>query len=178
MKDEYLEMRRRYEPETAKLLIVAESPPEGGKYFYNPNGLTSEPLFAEIMRQLGLLPATKHDGLLNLQRSGWVLVDATYEPVNQYASRQRNQIIERDYPKLREDLAQLTPDRSAPVILLKANVCRLLQNKLVSDHFNMLNHGIVIPFPSNGHQVRFRGPFRTALESTGMPAGTAVAARF
>jgi hypothetical protein len=172
MKDEYLEMRRRYEPETAKLLIVAESPPEGGKYFYNPNGLTSEPLFAEIMRQLGLLPATKHDGLLNLQRSGWVLVDATYEPVNQHGSKPiRNEIIERDYPKLCEDLAQLTPDRSAPVVLVKANVCELLEVRLLHDGFKVLNRGVVIPFPAYRHVVRFRELFRAALESAGIRAG-------
>jgi hypothetical protein len=169
MRNHYLEMRGRYEPANVKLLIVAESPPEGGKYFYNPSGRKTEPLFAAIMEQLGLFFADKHDGLLNLQRSGWVLVDATYEPVNQHGSKPiRNQIIERDYPKLCEDLARLTPDRSAPVVLLKANVCELLEIRLMHDGFKVLNRGAKIPFPANGHQVRFREPFRVALETAGI----------
>jgi hypothetical protein len=165
----YLALRRPYEPETVKLLIVAESPPNSGKYFYNREGRVTEPLFAAIMGQLGLPCATKHEGLLNLQRSGWILIDATYEPVDQYgAAPIRNQIIERDYPLLLEDLAGLCPDRSAPVVLIKANVCELLEVRLLHDGFKVLNRGVKIPFPANGHQVRFRQPFRAALESAGI----------
>jgi hypothetical protein len=171
MRDEYLEMRRRYEPETAKLLIVAESPPEGGKYFYNPNGRPTEPLFAAIMGQLGLSGGNKHDGLLNLKRSGSALVDATYETVNRYTLGERNRIIIRDYPLLCDDLVRLTRDRSAPLVLIKVNVCELLEDRLKNDGFNVLNRGVKIPFPANGHQVRFRKPFRVALESAGICAG-------
>jgi hypothetical protein len=54
------------------------------------------------MRQLRLSPLTKEDGLGEFQRRGWVLVDATYEPVNKLtASGRRNGVIERDYPLLR-----------------------------------------------------------------------------
>jgi hypothetical protein len=116
------------------------------------------------MREVGLPFADKYDGLLNLKRSGWVLVDATYEPVNQHGSKPiRNEIIERDYPKLCEDLAQLSPDRSVPVVLIKANVCELLEVRLMHDGFKVLNRGVRIPFPANGHQIRFREPFRAAL---------------
>src|SRR5262249_33413964 len=139
-RSEYLAFRRLYQPENVRLLIVAESPPIGGKYFYNRDGRITEPLFAAILGQLGLPYPTKHDGLLNLQQRGWILVDATYEPVDQHGSAPiRNQIIERDYPHLRDDLAALTPDRSAPVVLIKANVCRLLQDRLACDGFNVLN---------------------------------------
>jgi hypothetical protein len=107
---DYLALRRVYEPETVTLLVVAESPPQNGKYFYNPQGRATEPLFAAMMGQLGLPYATKHEGLLNLRQCGWMLIDATYEPVDQHgASPIRNQIIERDYPQLRDDLARLTP---------------------------------------------------------------------
>jgi hypothetical protein len=94
---------------------------------------------------------------------------ATYEPVDQYEPAPiRNQIIERDYPLLRDDLGRLTPDRSAPVVLIKVNICELLEVRLMHDGFNVLNRGVKIPFPANGHQVRFRAPFRAALESAGI----------
>jgi hypothetical protein len=76
----YLDFRRPYEPDVVKLVIVAESPPASGRYFYNPAGSVGEPLFAAIMKQLQLSPTSKEAGLREFKRSGWVLVDATYEP--------------------------------------------------------------------------------------------------
>ena len=147
-RSEYLALRRPYEPETVKLIVVAESPPRSGKYFYNREGQQTEPLFAAMMGQLGLPYTTKHEGLLNFQQCGWILVDATYEPVDQHGDAPiRNQIIERDYPQLLHDLKALSPNSSAPVVLIKANVCRLLQDRLAREGFNVLNRGDVVFFP-------------------------------
>ncbi len=41
------------------------------------------------------------------------------------------------------------------IILVKANICRLLEPRLLSRGFNVQNHGIIIPFPSTGHQKKF-----------------------
>jgi hypothetical protein len=126
-RDTYLSMRRRYEPDVVRLAIVAESPPVSGRYFYNPAGDTSEPLFSALMRQLPFSPASKEIGLREFKRRGWVLVDATYEPVNLPKGSKRDKVIARDYHLLRDDLARLSPDRSVPLILIKKNVCRLLR---------------------------------------------------
>jgi hypothetical protein len=48
-RDYYFSFRRKYEPEQLNLVIVAESPPVSGLYFYNPLGKISEPLFAAFM---------------------------------------------------------------------------------------------------------------------------------
>jgi hypothetical protein len=104
-RNEYLALRRRYEPESIRLVIIAESPPASDKYFYKPAGAPSEPLFAALMRELGLSPRTKEEGLCEFQRRGWVLVDATYEPVNKLSESSADRMIERDYPSLRDDLA-------------------------------------------------------------------------
>jgi hypothetical protein len=105
-RSEYLAFRRSFEPESIRLAIVAESPPASGKYFYNPTGSLSEPLFTALMKQLGFSPTTMEGGLREFQQRGWVLVDATYEPVNALRGADRNKVIVRDYPLLRE------PDRS------------------------------------------------------------------
>jgi hypothetical protein len=47
---EYLAFRRDFEPSSTKLVIVAESPPASGKYFYNFAGAVKEPLFAALRR--------------------------------------------------------------------------------------------------------------------------------
>jgi hypothetical protein len=62
-------------------VTIAESPPASGKYFYDPTGATSEWLFAALMKQIGFSPSNKEEGLREFQRRGWILIDATYEPV-------------------------------------------------------------------------------------------------
>jgi hypothetical protein len=167
LRNEYLAFRRPYEPENIRLVIIAESPPAGGKYFYNPEGARSELLFAAMMKQLGLSPTTKEDGLRKFQQCGWVLVDATYEPVNEFIGSKKDRIINRDYPCLLDDLARLTPNRSTPLILIKANVCRILEPKL-KDEFKVLNGGTVIPFPSHGRQPEFHEKFGPLIKSAGI----------
>lgn len=164
-RSEYLSFRRKFEPASVKLVIVAESPPASGKYFYNPAGSISEPLFAAVMLQLGFAPTSKEDGLREFQRRGWVLVDATYEPVNALGGKDRDGVITRDYHLLRDDLAAMLPDRSTPIILMKANVCRLLERVLTNDGFNVLNKGRVVYFPSTGRQKEFHRQFSAILKS-------------
>jgi hypothetical protein len=170
MRSKYLALRSPYEPDNIRLVIVAESPPAGGKYFYNPEGARSEPLFAAMMKQLGLSPTTKEDGLRKFQQCGWVLVDATYEPINKMKpGSKRDGMIDRAYPLLHDDLARLmTPDRLTPLVLIKENVCRILKPKLIQDRFRVLNGGIVIPFPSHGHQPEFHEKFGLIIKSAGI----------
>jgi hypothetical protein len=153
-RNDYLRLRRKYEPEKPRLIIVAESPPASGLYFYNPNGSPTEPLFAALMKRLGVLPLTKDAGLREFQRRGWLLVDATYQPVNKLTNSERDKVITRDYPVLRQDLRQLS-NQPVPIVLVKANVCRLLEPKLVRDNFKVLNRCRIVYFPGHGNQLEF-----------------------
>jgi hypothetical protein len=174
-RNEYLALRGQYEPEKIKLIIIAESPPASGKYFYNPQGLISEALFAALMKQLCFSPVTKEDGLCEFQRRGWVLVDGTYEPVDKLTGPKsnRDKVIARDYPLLRADLARLTPDHSTPLVLIKTNVYRILKSKLMQDGFIVLNHDGAIPFPSTGQQKKFHERFGAILRSVESPTARA-----
>ncbi len=171
-RSEYIDLRRQYQPENIRLVIVAESPPASGLYFYDPKGKPTEPLFAALMKQLcvSARPATKENGLREFKRKGWLLVDATYEPVDGLSAWGRDRVIERDYHLLRDDLATLVHDRSTPLVLIKANVCRVLAPELKRDGFNVVNGGRVIPFPSTGHQAEFHEQFGALLKSAESPA--------
>jgi hypothetical protein len=169
-REHYLRLRREYEPENIRLAIIAESPPASGKYFYDPAGSPKEPLFAAFMLQLGLSPITKEAGLREMKERGWVLVDATYQPVDKLtkdASHDRDRVIARDYLLLLHDLASLMPNRSIPLILIKANVCRTLEPLLLKDGFTVLNGGRAIYFPSHGQQTNFRNQFGAVI--SGLP---------
>jgi hypothetical protein len=161
---EYLYLRRRYKPNKIKLIILAESPPASGKYFYDPEGRITEPLFAALMRQIPVSPKSKEDGLRKFRRRGWLLVDATYEPVNKLKQSSRNAVIDRGYRALRKDLATLMSGRSIPLVLIKKNVCRKLEPKLKEAGFEVLNGGLEIPFPSNSRQPEFHDKFPAILK--------------
>lgn len=163
-RSEYLLARRKFEPQVCTLIIVAESPPASGNYFYDVTGAVSEPLFSAIMLHLKLVPKTKNNGLLELQKKGWVLIDATYEPVNNMENPDRDRVIVRDYPLLREDLQTISPNRSVPIVLIKSNVCKILEPLLLADGFDVLNKHKVVYFPSTGRQKDFQHQFADILE--------------
>ena len=165
-RNEYLAFRRKFEPETIRLVIVAESPPKSGLYFYNPTGKMSEPLLAAMMRYFSYKPSSKEDGLREFQRRGWLLVDATYEPVDGLDEKGRNAIILRDYPQLCADLKAVV-EKDTPIVLIKANVCRLLEHKLIEDGFTVINAGTEVYFPSSGQQGRFREQFGSIMKLLG-----------
>ena len=163
-RDYYLSFRRQYGPDPITLVIVAElPPPSSGKYFYDATGTVNEPLFAALMLQLRFAPTSKKTGLRKFQKRGWVLVDATYEPVN-VGGKDPDRVITRDYHLLRDDLAAMLPTQSIPIVLVKANVCRLLEPKLTQDGFHVLNHGRVVYFPSTGRQKDFQRQFSKILK--------------
>jgi hypothetical protein len=67
---------------------------------------------------------------------------------------------------LRDDLVSLMPNQSTPVVLIKANVCRILEPLLSKDGFRVLNGGEAIYFPSNGRQTDFKKQFRAVVQSS------------
>jgi hypothetical protein len=168
----YIALRRRYQPVPIRLIIIAESPPDSGKYFYNPEGSRGEVLFREMMKLINVTCTSKDEGLRQFQKAGLFLADATYTPVNkgyEGDDEQRNNVILRDYPLLREDLLELTPDRSVPLILIKVNVVVVLEARLKADGFRVLNDGIRVPFPFPGkHLPKFHELFEEILRRGGI----------
>jgi hypothetical protein len=167
----YHNLRRGYQPEDLNLLIVAESPPASGLYFYNPDGKRSEPIFAAFMKQLGIVPLTKATGLEEMQRRGWLLIDAIYEPVDERFKGQdyeRNEFLRTGYPLLKEDILSLNGDKRVPIVLIKSNICDVFERLLVADGFTVLNRGARIPLPMYKYVPDFHRLFKEALTAAGL----------
>lgn len=155
-KQYYVDLREVYRPRRLRHIFVMESPPCSGKYFYDENGRTGEPLFVAMMKMMGRAPNDKREGLLWFKDCGYLLMDATYQPVNKGLSdRRRSQMILDDFNALVEDLLVVNPRKKTPLILVKANICRLLAPRLVEAGFDVLNNGAVLPFPASGQQNVF-----------------------
>ena len=145
-----------------------------GLYFYSPEGKVTEPLFAAMMRHLHFRPASKDAGLRAFKDQGWVLVDATYTPVNRDADR--DQVLRRDFDLLCADLRELTGGAEIPAVLLKANVCQILEPLLTANGFQVLNRARRVYFPSHGRQKESAQQFEVILKEAGLlplahPAG-------
>ena len=91
------------------------------------------------MEQLGHAPQTKDEGLREMQRRGWVLVDATYEPVDGLGrqNKRRDGIILRDYPLLVATLNKLSPTNASNHFDIR-QMCKLLDGKLTADGFKVI----------------------------------------
>ena len=154
-KDYYIQIRQSFLPKKLRYILVLESPPIAGLYFYDKSGKTSEPLFMEIMKLLKTYPNDKEEGLSYFRDLGFYLVDATYTPVNLLKGKERDATILSDFRSLKEDLKSICDGKPVPVVLVKANICRLLETRLFKEGFNVMNNGVVVPFPSTGQQKRF-----------------------
>jgi len=183
----YLNMRNSYLPKKLKTVFVLESPPISGKYFYNVESRVTEPLFAGMMRLLNFQPESKQEGLRHFAEAGYFLVDATYCPVNKLNKTERDAVILQDFDELVSDLMNLETSKTSKIILVKANVCKLLEPKLQEKGFNVWNNGKVIPFPACGQQTKFLHQAQKVLAANSheeradtsfnaQPAATAVSA--
>jgi hypothetical protein len=125
----------------------------------------SEPLFSAMMKDIiGIKPRSKDEGLREFSSRGFLLIDATYTPVNHdhLSDRERNKRILDDLPVLVDELRGYVGPGTG-VVLVKANVCMLLEPILTAHGFPILNRGRTIPFPSNGRQSEFREAVRQVL---------------
>lgn len=147
-------MRKKYSPIIIRCIIIAESPPQSGKYFYDPFGKVTEPLFSALMQLIKEGPKTKTKGLKAFRNKGFVLVDAVYDPVNNLSGAERKIAILKGLKLLRIDLTRLAKHRKIPLLLIKKNICLLLE-PLLQEKYKILNKGRIVPFPTNGHQKRF-----------------------
>ena len=109
-------------------------------------------------------PRTKDEGLREFASRGYLLIDATYKPVNHahLSNKERNALILADLPTLVEDLRKHA-DPGTRLILAKANICRLFDTTLTGYGFTVLNRGKTVPFPSTGQQNKFRAAIRQVL---------------
>jgi hypothetical protein len=155
-KSHYYNLRTKYQPSCFELVFVLESPPASGKYFYDPDGKITEPLFAAMMKVIKENPTTKKEALTAFAEKGLFIIDATYEPVNHIKNEnERDKAILAGLPELIVDLKNTLPNDRTPLILIKANICRLLRDRLQALDFNVINDDEIIPFPSHNHQSEF-----------------------
>jgi hypothetical protein len=156
--NEFVALRNQYLPKNIKTIFVFESPPAHNGYFYDPSGKSSELLYRSIMKALfDEVPEIKSVGLKMFQDRGFILINPIYEPVNKLSEKLANKKILDNYEEFVQDLLNIIGQKKdTKIILVKANICRLLEGKLLESGFNVINNGVIIPFPMHYHFNSFK----------------------
>ena len=166
----YERARSRYLPKTMRLLMVAESPPSSGGFFYFTWTIGKDHLFRETMKALELWPLTKpmvkgldkRSLLEEFQSRGFFLVDTSPLPVDKLPPLERRRAILREAAKLSTRLKDLNPQA---VAIVKKTVFAPVRDALEKNGLGpkILNSG-PIPFPSHGNQREYRIQLRRLIE--------------
>jgi hypothetical protein len=163
------EARKKYKPKKAKVVFVAEAPPDSlDRFFYYEDVKKADYLFLGIIDVLypGLKEAymeferhtkLKENILEQFKKDGYYLLDLYELPISMNYENDSKAI-----DKLSKKLEKIC-DKKTPVILIKANVYDVAYYPLKSK-FNVINKRI--SFPSNGNQIKFKESFTEAINET------------
>ena len=167
--------RREYRPSRIRLLMIAESPPSSGGFFYFPQAIGKDHLFRETMKSIGLWPQTAgmHRGinkvpmLRGFQSMGFYLIDSSTDPVDKMPNRARRDAIKHQLPRLVEDVKRADPSN---IVIVKSSIYGPVKSALEEAGFGsrVLNDQ-PIPFPSHGNQKEYRTIMSRLLTKIGLP---------
>ncbi|OLE70825.1 hypothetical protein AUF78_04855 [archaeon 13_1_20CM_2_51_12] len=161
--------RRKYRPRKVRFLLIAESPPSSGGFFYFPTTIGKDHLFRETMKALDLWPKSepmrrgvdKRSMLRRFQSMGFYLLDTCDFPVDRLSPVERRDAVFRQMDRLIRDVIETHPRH---ILVVKSTIFNPVLNALKEAGFRsrVLNSGPV-PFPSHGNQRTYRSQLRRAL---------------
>ena len=161
--------RRKYRPRKVRFLLIAESPPSSGGFFYFGTTIGKDHLFRETMKTLELWPRNepmrkgidKRALLRRFQSMGFYLLDASADPVDKLPSPARRRAILDQLPRLVEDVNRADP---LSIVVVKSSIFEPVRSALEAAGFGsrVLNNQ-PIPFPSHGNQRKYRSMMKRLL---------------
>jgi hypothetical protein len=161
--------RRNYRPRKVRFLLIAESPPTSGGFFYFDTTIGKDHLFRETMKALKLWPqdevmrrgVDKRPMLRRFQSMGFYLVDTCLFPVDKLSPIARRRAVLSQTPRLVKDVIEANPDR---ILVVKSSIFTPVSKALSESGLwpRVLNAGPV-PFPSHGNQGPYRSMLRRAV---------------
>src|SRR5712691_10586400 len=154
--------RRRYRPRKVRFLLIAESPPSSGGFFYFRTTIGKDHLFRETMKALDLWPRNepmrrgvdKRSMLRRFQSMGFYLLDTCVSPVDKLPLFERRKAVLSQTRRLVIDVIEANPDH---ILIVKSSIFNPVRNALSESGLSnrVLNTGPV-PFPSHGNQRTYR----------------------
>ena len=161
--------RRKYRPRKVRFLLIAESPPSSGGFFYFGTTIGKDHLFRETMKTLELWPRNepmrkgidKRTMLRRFQSMGFYLLDTCVFPVDKLRPSERRKAVLSQTGRLVRDVIEANPMH---ILVVKSSIFNPVRNALRESGLwtRVLDTGPV-PFPSHGNQRIYRSMLRRAL---------------
>jgi hypothetical protein len=140
--DDFESMRQQYRPPDIKVLLVGESRPAAGTFFYLANSHLFFATREAFVRGRGSA-AYGEVFLGQLQQNGVWLYDLAFSPVNQLAGRPRREAVAERITDLVELLRESNP---ATVVTIKRSLESVVRSAMDSAGIS-LDRLVALPFP-------------------------------
>ena len=161
--------RRKYRPRKVRFLLIAESPPSSGGFFYFGTTIGKDHLFRETVKALEFWPedepmrrgVDKRSMLRRFQSMGFYLLDTCVFPVDKLRPSERRKAVLSQTPRLINDVIKANP---LHIFIVKSSIFNPVSIALRETGLltRVLNSGPV-PFPSHGNQRIYRSILRRAV---------------
>lgn len=170
LKDSYALARNKFRPKKISLLLIAESPPSSGGYFYAEETIGKDHLFRETMKALELWPpdrpmrkgCDKRPFLKQFSSLGFFLIDTCELPIDKMPPRERKISTYEGALTLPDRVEALSPDR---ILIVKKTVFKPAIQALSKTGFaEMVLNTKPLPFPSHGNQKKYRTMLRRLVK--------------
>jgi hypothetical protein len=161
--------RRKYRPRKVRFLLIAESPPSSGGFFYFATTIGKDHLFRETVKALEFWPedqpmrkgVDKRSMLRHFQSMGFYLLDTCTSPVDKLRPSERRRTVLNQIPRLVDSVIKADPSH---IFIVKSSIFKPVSIALRESGLwtRVLNTGPV-PFPSHGNQRVYRSMLRRAM---------------
>jgi hypothetical protein len=139
-------IRLRYKPYNVRLLLIGESPPASGKFFYLKSGMTT--FTARAFEEAHGIEFKDQAAFLDYFRAcGCYLYDLSHLPVDQLPRKEREEQLQKNVKALAQRIREAKP--SVVAVVLK-RIEGYVREALAGSGRNP--RLFVLPFPGMGHQ--------------------------
>ncbi len=152
-------LRKSYKPKKIKLLLIGESPPESGKFFYLESSMTT--FTQRAFENTFKLRFKNHKEFLQFfKKKGCYLYDLSPIPLNRMTPLRKEEVLSGGIRSLATRLTFYKPE--IVVIVLKG-IERKVNEALDLSCIKCKRY--TLPFPGNGHQIKYIQKLSKILKS-------------
>ena len=143
-------LRKKFKPEKVQVLLVGESPPAEGKFFYDRSLMTAYTKNA-FEAALGKKFPTNAEFFEHMEQAGFYLEDLSHVPVDRLPSAEREAKLVDESEAFAERVVQMNPK---VVVIILRKIEKIVREALCKAGSTAEVH--VLPFPGNGHQSKYQ----------------------
>jgi len=152
------EMREEYKPKKVKLLLVGESPPKDGVFFYGSSQKCQMTTYTSQAFELAFNEKFKNiqEFLQFFKDKNCFLDDLCTEPVDKEDNNARNKKLQKSIPTFANKLRKINPEI---IVIALMKIEQYVASAIKISKMNSQPTVYTLPFAGYGHQKKFKNKF-------------------